>query len=446
MAGGAWLVTRLLADVGPLRESPPFRRLWAGSSLSSVGGAMTTFAVALQVFQLTGSSAAVGAIGLTQAVVLITLGPLGGSLADGFDRRRLALVTSSALAGVSALFAAQAFGNVRQLWPLFVLITAQASLAAVDGPARRVFTPLLLPPERVGAGMALTTLSAQVARLVGPMAAGVLVAEVGLRACYLVDAASFAGAIYGLARLPATAPARGAGRAGLRSAAQGLRFVRRQPVLLGALLTDVNGMVLGMPVALLPAFAAAHFGGSPRALGLLVAAPAVGGLIGASLSGPVGRVRRPGRALLGSVALWGLGIAAFGFATALWLAVGLLALAGAADAATVVLRGTIVQLVTPDELRGRVTSLDYVVGVGSAQLGNFRAGAIASLTSPAVSAVSGGLATVAGGAVIALSLPALRRFTHRPEGRPSADGDGDGGGRKPPAVRSDRRVRTPDAT
>jgi MFS family permease len=399
----------LLADTRPLRESPPFRRLWLGTTVSSVGGTMTGFAVMLQTYDLTRSSVAVGAIGLVQAIPVLVLGLFGGSFADAIDRRRLVLVTSGGLTVVSAVFAAQAFAGLRELWLLYVLAAVAATLQSVDGPARRTFLPRLLPPERVPAGVALNMISFYVSFLTGPVLAGAVTAAAGLRVCYLVDAVSFVASLYSVARLPAMPPEDGQARPGLRAVAEGLRYIRRQPVLAAAFLADIDGTVLGMPVALFPALNAARFGGSPQTLGLLNAGLAAGGLLGSALSGPAGRVSRKSRAMLFTVAVWGAAIAAFGLARVLWLALLMLVLAGAADTTTVIFRGSVVQTTTPDRLRGRVTAVDYVVGAGLPRLGNFEAGAVASLTSPAFSAVSGGLATILGVALIRLAFPAVAR-------------------------------------
>jgi hypothetical protein len=403
----------LLADLRPLRESPAFRRLWIGTSVSSVGGTMTGFAVILQTYDLTRSSVAVGAIGLAQFAPVVLIGLLGGSFADAVDRRRLVLVTSGGRAAVSAALAAQAFLGSRQLWLLYALAAAQAALESVDGPARRTFLPRLLPPERIAAGVALNMLSFHICYLFGPVLAGAVTAAAGLRVCYLVDAVSFGAALYGVARLPAMPPRDDPGRPGPRAAAEGLRYIRRQPILMAMFLADLDATLFGMPVALFPALNAARFGGSPRTLGLLNAGLAAGGLLGSALSGPAARVSRKARAMLFAVGLWGAAIAGFGFARTLWLALALLVLAGVADTTSVIFRGSVVQIVTSERMRGRVTAVDYVVGMGVPRLGNFEAGAVASLTSPGISATSGGLAAVAGALLIRLAFPAVAGYRAR---------------------------------
>jgi MFS family permease len=401
---------RLFMDTRPLRESPAFRRLWLGSGLSAIGGQMTSFAVALQVYTLTHSSVAVGAVGLAVAVPAITLGMIGGSVVDAVDRRRLVLFSSSGLAAVSALFAAQAFAGLAAVWPLYLLVVVQSVLGAVNTPARRTFLARLLPAERVPAGAALNILTMHSSVIVGPSVAGVVAAAWGLKVCYLIDVLSFAGALYGIARLPAMPPQGSVARPGLRAVADSLGFIRRSKVLAGALLADMNATVLGMPIALFPAINAAHFGGAAQTLGLLTAAPSVGGVVGSALSGPVGHVSRQGRAMLVAGAVWGAGIAGFGLAGSLWSAILLLAVAGAADALSVVFRTTMIQVATPDGQRGRISAAEYVVGASCPQLGNFRAGAVGSLTTPVISAVSGGVATVIGSALIGLAMPAFTRY------------------------------------
>ena len=408
---------RLLADIGPLRESAAFRRLWAGSTLSSVGSALTYFAVMLQVYDLTRSPLAVGFIGVAQAVPTLAIGLLGGPLTDALDRRKLVLVTSSCLAAVSAALAAQAFAGLDQVWLLYLLVAVQFGFSAVDRPARNTFTPSLLPAGRVTAGLALNQISFQLTLIAGPALAGVIAAapHLGLRACYLVDALSYAGALYGVGRLPALRPPGDRPRLGRRAVAEGIRFIRHSQVLAGAFLADLSATVFALPVALFPAINAERFGGDPRTLGLFTTAIGVGGLASSVLSGPLGRMSRPGRAMLVTVAVWGAAFAGFAVAPAvLWLTRGLLAVAGAADTFTVVFRISIVQAVAPEELRGRVLAADYVVGAGGGQLGNLESGALGSLTSPVISALTGGLLTIVAVAALGLALPAFRRYRHRP--------------------------------
>lgn len=402
----------LFVDLRPAREFPAYRRLLTGSLVTSLGTAMTTYAVALQVWDITRSSFAVGALGFTFFPTL-AFGLIGGSFADSTDRKRLALTTSTALMAVSAIFAAQSFADLRQVWLLYVLVTVQAMLRAIGQPARRTFVPKVVPPEQLKAAIALNTLSGRMAMLFGPALAGVMTGAWGLKACYLVDACSFLAAIYATARLPAM-PGMGARRKGqsrLSAAVGGLRYIRRKPVLIGVFLSDLNAMLFGLPVALFPALNAAHFGGSPQTLGLLSSAVGVGGLIAAVLSGRTVRVQGQGFGMLAATAVWGAAIAGFALVRNFPAGLALLVIAGAADTLTVTFGSAIVQIVTPDEFRGRVSGVEYVIGSGSGPLGNVESGAVAALTGSAtVSAFSGGVACLIGTALIALAFPAFMRY------------------------------------
>ncbi len=285
-----------------------------------------------------------------------------------------------------------------------------AALAAISGPLRRTFIPGLLPAEQLVAGMALNRLSFQLMLTVGPALAGLIAAvpAFGLSGCYMIDAVSFAGSLYGLARLP-DVPYPQVTRRTLRGVAEGLRFIRRSDSLAAPFLADLIATVFGLPVALFPAINAQRFGGDPRTLGLFATAIGLGGLLTTILSGPLHRVSRQGAAMLVSVAVWGAAFAGFAIAPGLGLTLAMLAIAGAADSITVVLRGTIIQTNTPDELRGRITAVEYVAGVSGGQLGNLEAGAVAAITTPSASALIGGLLTVIGALTLAINLPEFVR-------------------------------------
>jgi MFS family permease len=402
----------LLTDVTPLRASPQFRRLFTGSLLSIVGSTLTSFAIPLQVYDITRSPFAVGAIGLAELVPTLLVGLFGGSVIDAVDRRKLVLITSACLAAVSAVLAAQAFAGLRVVWILYALVVVQSGLAAVNTPARRTFVPSLLGPDLLAAGLALNRLGFQVALIAGPALAGLITAAAGghLQACYLIDAVSFGGALYGVAGLPPMPPLADAARPGLRAVGEGLQFIRRSQVLAGTFLADLNATVLALPVALFPAINAERFGGNPATLGLFVTAIGVGGVASSAVTGPLSRVSRPGLVMLGTVSIWGAAFAGFALARSLWLTLALLAVAGATDTFTVVLRGAIVQAVTTDALRGRLTSAEYVIGAGGDSLGKLESGALGSLTSPMISALSGGIATVVLSVVLGLALPKFTAY------------------------------------
>ena len=440
---------RLLTDITPLRQQPAFRRLWLGTMLARTGSAMTTFAVSLQVYDLTRSTAAVGGIGAVTLIPLLLITVPGGALADRVDRRRLVLAVTVGQAVVSAvLFALAAFGGTvfgnTVLWPLYALVAATSALSAINAPAWQTFIPRLVPRDQLAAAMALNRIIFQVVMIAGPSLAGVVVAWAGLRGCYLADVVSFAGALWSVGRLPAMPPegptagedraggdgagrdraneaghgkdradtgaARGGPKSGLALTIEGLAFIRRTPVLCGAFLADVNATFFGLPVSLFQAINAERFGGDPRTLGLFSAAVGVGGLVSAVFAGPLRHARRHGLVMLACVAVWGGGFALFAVTPTLWLTLLALAVAGLADTFTVVVRGIIVQEATPERFRGRVNAADFLVGAGGSELGSLEAGIVGSLTTPVISALSGGLLTIVGAVAIGVAMPSFRGY------------------------------------
>jgi MFS family permease len=417
---------RLLTDITPLRRYPAFRRLWLGSMASLTGSAMTTFAVSLQVFRLTRSSAAVGGIGLAVLIPLLVITLPGGSLADRVDRRRLILLSTAGQAAESAaLLGLTVFGTVSGstvLWVLYALVAVNSALIALSAPAQQTLLPRLVSAEQRPAALALNRIVFQVVLIAGPALAGVVTAAAGLRGCYLADVLSYAGALWGVGRLPAMPPenspspdsqaseAAAPKKSGLALTREGLAFIRRTPVLCGAFAADVNATFFGLPISLFPAINAARFAGDPRTLGLFSTAIGVGGLISAVFAGPLRHASRLGLIMLACVAVWGGAFAVFAVAPSLWLTLAALATAGLADTFTVVVRGTIVQAATPDQFRGRVNAADFLVGAGGGQLGSVEAGVVGSLTTPVISALSGGLLTIAGVVAIGAVLPGFRRY------------------------------------
>ncbi|HWU45507.1 MAG TPA: MFS transporter [Humibacter sp.] len=405
----------LLLDIRPLLENPPFRRLWVGGTISGLGSQLGSFAVLYLVWQRTGSAALVGAMGIAQAVPMFAFALAGGRLADAVDRRTLVLASRIGQLMASVALAAIVIGGISAVWPVYVVIAVQSGLGAVSAPASKTFAVRLLSGEQLGAGLAMTNLGFQASMLIGPLVAGLLITWIGIGACLVIDTVTFLFALYGVARLPAMPPQPEPGNAATAESANGilaaLRLIRREPILIGVFLADVSATVLAMPIALFPVINAEEYGGSASTLGLFLPALAVGGVLMGAFSGRLTRARRQGALMLVAGIVWGLALAGFGLSHVLWLALPALAIAGAADVASVVSRGTIVQRVTPDAFRGRVNALDFLVGAGGPQLGNLRAGLVASVGGGAFSAVVGGLAAAVGAIAIGVGVPTLRHYT-----------------------------------
>lgn len=404
----------VLIDVTPLRSSAAFRRLWFGRTLSALGSQMTVVAVAFQVWQLTGSTVWTGAVALAQAVPVIVFGLFLGAVVDRVERRRFVLLTTAGQATCSILLAVQGFAGPLPVQLVILLVAVQSCFVAGGGPASRTFITRLLPPEQVAAGLALNRITFESSMLLGPALGGLTVASFGVGGCYLIDALTFAMAFYGTFLLPAMRPDGEPSRPGLSGIRDGLAFLLRHRVVRAALLTDLAATVLCMPISVFPLLNAERFGNDPRTLGLFLSAIAVGGVLASAFSGTFTRASQPGLLMLGGSATWGLAVTLCALCPQPWLGLAFLALAGAADTVSVVTRGAIVQLHTPDALRGRVAAAEQIVGQAGPDLGNLRGGLVAGFTSGSTALVSGGLMCVLAVTLIGASTPALRRYAGTP--------------------------------
>jgi MFS family permease len=404
-----------VVDVTPLREAPGFRWLFFGFFFVQAGRQLTVVAVPFQVFDLTGSTLAVGLLGLAQLVPLLVLSLVGGALADAIDRRKILIWSPIVLALTSVGLMWNAAADEPLLWPLFVLSAVNAGVSALDGPARQAMVPGLVGGGLLPSALALSQTLTNVAKAAIPALGGLLIATAGLSFTFGVETVCFlVGAVLMRGIPPMAVPGVGR-RVEFSSIVEGFRYLKNMRVIQGALLIDLSAMVFGMPTALFPAMGTQVFGGGAFTVGLLYAAPGVGALIGALTSGWVGVVRRQGRAVVLAVMGWGVAIAVFGLTSSLPLALAMLGIAGGADVVSAIFRGTIIQLSTPDELRGRVSSIHLAVVAGGPRLGDLEAGAVAALTSVRFSVVSGGVLCMLGALAIASWAPAFRRYVPETE-------------------------------
>lgn len=401
----------LAIDISPLRESVPYRALWLGQIVSLLGTQMRYVAVAYQIFQLTNSTVAVGLIGLVEVVPLIVFSIIGGAVADRVDRRTLiayAQVGSMLVAGGLVLVGGSSDPSVF----LIYLLTGMASAVnGFDRPARTAMVPQLVGPGKLSAAMALRQVVFQTTQIAGPALAGLLLATVDIAWVYGIDAITYVAALVALRWVPRVVPERDEDLSPFDSIRQGLRFSFRTPLLLSIFSIDLVAMIFGMPRAVFPALAERTFHAGAGALGLLYAATSTGALVAALASGWVTRITRQGRAVLLSVTAWGVTITLAGLSLwSFWLTLFFLALAGAADVFSAVFRGTMLQEATPDALRGRVSAVNIMVVTGGPRLGDVEAGLVAGLVGAGPSVVVGGVACLAGTAVIAGLFPNLRSY------------------------------------
>ncbi|MBN1094949.1 MFS transporter [Blastococcus sp. TML/C7B] len=401
-------------DTTPLRN-PAYRRLFWGVAATMLGQQMTLVAVPFQVYALTGDSLMVGVTSIVALVPLIVFGLLGGAIADSMDRRTLMLITSAGAAVTSALLAVQALlpgeGNLVVLW---VLTACVSGFAAVNQPTRSAAIPAIVGAAGVPAANALSMTVRQAGVIVGPLLAGVLIGMGELFLAYAIDALGFLVAALLLRGLPSLPPGRNAGPlrlgAAIRGVGEGFVFLRTQPVLLMTFVVDIVAMCFAWPQAVFPELSETRFTDSPNALGWLFAGVSIGALLMGLTSGWVSRVDRQGAVVLAAIAVWGVAIVGFGWAHSLWLAVLCLAVAGAGDMVSAVLRSSMLQLAAPEEMRGRMQGVFIVVVAGGPRLGDLRAGALASAASVSVAMVSGGVVVVVAMALVALLVPSFWLF------------------------------------
>jgi MFS family permease len=412
-------VARLLADLTPLRVSADYRRIMLAHSVSNVGQQMTAVAVGIQVYALTQSSFAVGLVGLFQLVPLIGFGLYGGALSDTHDRRKLGLLAAVGLMVCSVVLLSTTLLGVAQVGLLYVVVAVQSAFFAIGNPARQAIIPRLVGPELLPAANALSMLAWGIGFSVGPLLGGVLIAATGsVAVAYAVDVVAFSAVLYAMWRLRPVPPEGVEGRrAGWAAVKEGLQFLRGKTNLQMSFYVDIAAMVFGMPRALFPAIAAGMYPDDPRmtatAVGVLSAAPAIGAVISGVLSGPLGRVRRQGLAIVLAIMVWGGSIALFGLVSWLPLAALLLAIAGAADNVSAVFRSTMLQAATPDEYRGRLQGVFTVVVAGGPRLGDVESGTVAALTTEAFSVVSGGIACIAVVGALVARFPSFLKYDGR---------------------------------
>jgi predicted MFS family arabinose efflux permease len=403
----------MAVDTGPLRASRDFRLLWLGELISQTGSQVTTVALFVQVDRLTHSAAAVGFIGLAQLLPMIVASVLIGPVIDRRNRRRVLMAAQVGLALSSVILLVAAFSDHPVLAVLYIAAAINGGFVAVSMPTRSAMTPNLVPSDMLPAAAAINQVMWNVAAIAGPALGGLIVAQIGLTWAYGFDVATYGVAIAFVFLLHPTpgVPAAEGEPEGWEAIKEGFRFLRGRRVLQSTFTVDLVAMIFGMPRALFPRLAVVQFHRGPEVVGLLFSALSAGALIGALTSGWVGTVRRPGRAILAAVTIWGLAVVGFGLSgTNLALAFGFLAIAGAADVISAVFRSSSQQLIVPDSLRGRLSALNILVVAGGARLGDFEAGVAGSLFSPFTAVVSGGVLCLCGVGVIASAVPQFSRW------------------------------------
>jgi MFS family permease len=393
-----------------------YRLIWIGQGISFAGSMMQSAALLWHVSLLVPpgqKGLALGLVGLSRVVPIVVFSLISGVVADAVDRRRLMLVTQTAMALVAIALAVYAFRGGVAVWPLYALSALGASAGAFDGPARQSLVPTLVPREDLPNAISLNTIMFQVAAVLGPSIGGVVIATLGVPWAYALNALSFLAVIFALLAMRGVveAPAHERSELSLAAAMDGLRFVFAQPLIRSTMLLDFFATFFSSATALLPIFAQDILKVGAQGYGWLYAAPSVGAMLaGAAMVRASDKIDHRGRVLLWAVALYGLATVVFGFSRVFWVTFLCLAVTGAADTVSMVLRNVIRQLATPDRMRGRMTSVNMIFFMGGPQLGELEAGLVAQAFSAPVSVVTGGIGCLIATAITAWRTPALRRY------------------------------------
>jgi MFS family permease len=391
-----------------------FRLLWTGQIISVTGSQMQMVAINWHIYLLTHSALALGMVGFFRAGPIILCSLLGGVVADVIDRRRLMMVTQSVMLTCSAILALITFGGLQRVWPIFLLTSIASAAWAFDTPARQSLMPALVPPKDFPNAVSLSMLMFQIGMIVGPTLAGFLLASRGPGLVYAMNAASFVAVIVGLALM------RFRGRPGedqraptritIEAFSEGLRFVWRTPIIVQTMTLDFVATFFASANQLLPIFATDILKVGAHGFGFLGAAQAAGAVISGLVMARFGTVKNQGKVVIGSVAVFGAATIAFGVSRVFWFSLLMLALAGAADTVSTILRQTIRQLSTPNNLRGRMTSINMVFFMGGPQLGEVEAGTVAALIGAPLSVVTGGIGCLVAAAFTFVAAKKLRRY------------------------------------
>jgi MFS family permease len=390
-----------------------FDLYWGGVVLSQVGTRAAVAANLYQVYELSHSTLEVGFVGIAQAVALVVLSPLGGVLADRMDRKRLLQYSQAAALVVSVALAAVTLSGVATTWMVVVSSLLATAAATFDQPARQALIPALVPRHQLVDAIALINPSRELAVLVGPALAGVLIAVAGgPGAVYVFDAATYAVLVLTLLAIRATTPlATGPREPLLHALREGVVEFTRRPIVWQMVALDLAATVFSAYRVLLPAFALDVLHAGPTGYGLLSAAPSAGALIGSVLVFKLVRSRRSGVLVLTSTALYGVVILAFAHASVFWLALVLAGLLGVADAVATTVRHAAVQVETPDELRGRVSAIYQMASRGGPAVGDGLVGAVAGALGPVGALTLGGLVPIAAALATALGGRTVRSYS-----------------------------------
>jgi MFS family permease len=391
-----------------------FRLLWIGQIVSVTGSQMQLAAINWHIYVITHSALALGLVGACRALPIILCSLMGGVVADVVDRRRLMMVTQTSMLVCSGLLALVTFSGMVHAWPIFLLTAIASAAWAFDTPARQALMPSLVPAKDFPNAVSLSMLMFHIGLISGPPLAGFLLASHGPGLVYAINAASFVAVIVGLALMHTSGKPEKTenenSEISFAALMEGLRFVWRTPIIVQTMTLDFVATFFASANQLLPIYAKDILDVGARGYGFLAAAPAVGAIAAGLIMARLGVVKRQGVTVIVSVGFYGAATIAFGLSRAFWFSLVMLAATGAADAVSTILRQTIRQLVTPNNLRGRMTSVNMIFFMGGPQLGEVEAGTVAALIGAPLSVVTGGAACVIAAVFAFIRARSLRQY------------------------------------
>ncbi len=394
-----------------------FRLLWSGQVVSIIGTQMQSAAINWHIYLLTGSPLALGIVGACRAIPIILCSLAGGVVADVVDRRRLMMMTQSVMLLCSATLALITFRGLTRIWPILLLTAISSAAWAFDTPARQSLLPMLVSRDDFQNAVSLSMLMFQTGMVAGPPLAGFVLASHGPAFVYALNAASFLAMLTGIALMRISgkpenddAESPEAPRISWQALVAGLQFVWRTPIIVQTMTLDFVATFFASANQLLPIYAKDILDVGARGYGFLAAAPAAGAIIAGLVMARMGAFKKQGLTVIVSVALYGAATIAFGVSKVFWFSFLMLAATGAADTVSTILRQTIRQLVTPNHLRGRMTSVNMIFFMGGPQLGEVEAGTVAQLIGAPLSVVTGGVACVLAALFTFVKAKSLRQY------------------------------------
>jgi MFS family permease len=407
----------------PALRHRDFRLLWLGQIVSVTGSQMQLVAINWHVYLLTKSAFALGLVGLFRGAPIIICSLVGGVVADVVNRKRLMVATQTTMLATAGLLALLTAVGLTNVWPIYLLTAIGAAATAFDIPARQALMPRLVPAKDFSNAVSLSMLVFQIGMVVGPAVAGLVLAHYTPAVVYGANALSYVAVIIALLLMRTSgevprAADDAATRVSVSALKEGLRFVWRTPIIVQTMTLDFVATFFASATALLPIFADGILHVGAQGLGILAAAPALGAIVAGVAMARLGTPRHQGAIVIGSVAVFGAATVGFGLSRIFWVSLLMLAIIGAADTVSTILRQTIRQLATPDQLRGRMTSINMMFFMGGPQLGELEAGALAALVGAQLSVVTGGIGCLV---AVVIAMFACRTLLNYREGAQGND-------------------------